>query len=425
MKPHILVSIFPLLAGLFFSLPSLAGPSAAEVSCACPEKKCAPCEEDVGTDFFTEKCGPGLQKVKSCQRRDCQPVHDVASCRANLPVSETASTTDVVSRARTAPAVVAAPVAKPNAGPVDVVLAVGHVSVQKSNSENPTEEGLRTGMKISVGDRVVTGDDGRVRLRFEELSEVFVSPNSNIVVSLASIEKRERQSAKRTILLDLVKGRVRSRVQGRYGPADRESTFQIRTPAAVAGVRGTDFTVSFEQTDKKWHTDVRTLSGAVRLNGRSTDLSADVTAGTFAAYVVPAPPIGASAVEIEAALARGFMSPVFRMSDQDLRDLDLQMSFPPDQVSTSGPDGTRTPASDVSLCQAPRGNFNQCAWSCEGNPKGSKVCRTDLPKVSCVRRLCRASGTWAEATRLPASEGRSCHGAVGSEPQVGDCGGYW
>jgi len=394
----------------------------AEVSCACPVAKCAPCEEDVGNDFFTEKCGPGLSKVKSCQRRDCQPVQDVAICRAKLQSSlaPKASAPAPSANVRTVSSETA------TGGTVEVVLAVGKVSFRSSNSPASETTPLRTGMKVSVGDRILTGDDGRARLRFQELSEIFVSPGSDITVSSASIEKRERQGAKRVILLDLVKGRVRSRVQGRYGTADadRESTFQIRTPAAVAGVRGTDFTVSFEQNDQKWITDVRTLSGAVHLDGRASDLETDVPAGTFAAYIVPAPPAGASLFEIEAALARGFMTPVFRMSDEDKAELDRQMSFPPDAVSSNNSNG-RSPASEESLCVSPRGGFNQCAWTCEGNPKGSKVCRTDLPKVSCVRRLCRASGTWAEATRLPASEGRACHGATGSEPHVGDCGGYW
>ncbi|HRO68238.1 MAG TPA: hypothetical protein PL182_11785, partial [Pseudobdellovibrionaceae bacterium] len=58
------------------------------------------------------------------------------------------------------------------------------------------------------------------------------------------------------------------------------------------------------------------------------------------------------------------------------------------------------------ICKAPSGRFNECAWVCENNPKGSKHCQTDREKVTCYRVRCNANGVWADRLNLPADEGR-------------------
>lgn len=408
------------MCAFFFGTESARAEAAAsEVSCVCPENACGACEEETGVDFYTEKCGPALSKVKSCKRRQCRKVQDHEMCMAKL--NRSTANRSVASTSG------------PEPRSADVILAVGHAQVVRTGKEHAqTKEDLAKGMKVYAGDRILTAEDGRVRIRFPELSEIFVSPQSDIVVAEALIEKRNGP-AKRTILLDLVKGRVRSRVQGRYN--DGESRFEVKTPAAVAGVRGTDFTVSFEG-GAEWKTEVRTTTGEVSLDGLGAGANGrkheSVFGGYYAAYVVTAPPPGASPFEVEAALARGFMSPPFKMSEEDLKRLDIDMSeasitdtdfrnAPNTAKNGSGKDrgvaSTETP-----LCRAPAATFNQCSWTCEGNPKGASTCRSDLASVRCVRRLCRASGEWAEPTVLPAKQGVNCEA---SKPVVGDCGGYW
>lgn len=48
------------------------------------------------------------------------------------------------------------------------------------------------------------------------------------------------------------------------------------------------------------------------------------------------------------------------------------------------------------VCRQPAGRFNDCAFTCENNPKGRKVCDLENPKVRCVRRRCLASGQWGD-----------------------------
>ncbi len=431
---------------------------AAEVSCQCLQSTCGDCEIEDGVDFYSEKCGPNLSKTKSCKRPQCRPVENQKACLSKLghaPVESQAEATESKLSSQQDPkvsveATADSPIRKiastnssgeiPNRS-AQVVLAGGRAFLIRSTGSKPAglngdRQPIEKGSLIQINDRIVTEADGRVRLRFPELSEIFISPGSSVVIEEAFLEKRSGPS-KRTIMLDLHRGKVRSRVQGRYD--DGESKFQVKTRAAVAGVRGTDFVISFEPGKKDWKTEVKTLSGNVCLGsdsecgrpaaaapcGESGEKSAVICAGMYAAYVAPAPPEDASQVEIDAAMERGFMTPLFRMSEEDVRTLDRETDIRYDSVGAdvnSGDQQVRSVSADQTTCRSPAGSFNQCAWTCEGNPKGQKNCRTDLPGVQCVRRLCRASGQWAEPTVLPARQNASCNG---DSSVVKDCGGYW
>lgn len=399
---------------LIFVLALILVPAAfaelTEVSCECPAQSCGACETESGVTFYSEKCGPGNSRVRSCKRPTCVAVPEQKICLVKAQQALADSTREPAS------------VRGERAG--EVVLAVGKASFRRAEEQG--EKPLTTGMQLLRGDEIITGADGRVRVRFPELSEIFVNPNTNLRIDEATGTASE---AKRRVLMQLMKGKVRSRVQSRYNSS--ESRFEVRTKSAVAGVRGTDFVTSFEPGPTQWTTEVRTLSGEVSLKGvHPSSNEAKVTAMTFAAYIVPAPSQGATADEIDEALSRGYTSPVLKMGEEDRRELDLGTIVPLE--ATLAPAGgvavaARLPSGDSgaeakSLCQQPRGDFNKCAWSCEGNPKGEKTCRTDLKGVACIRRLCRANGQWAEPTALPPLHGTKCEP---DKPVVTDCGSYW
>ncbi len=69
---------------------------------------------------------------------------------------------------------------------------------------------------------------------------------------------------------------------------------------------------------------------------------------------------------------------------------------------------------DVEICDRPKGFFNQCAWTCVGNPSGEKNCRVELPQVSCVRTRCNANGKWADEKKLPLNEAKGMCPATGA-----------
>lgn len=113
-----------------------------------------------------------------------------------------------------------------------------------------------------------------------------------------------------------------------------------------------------------------------------------------------------------------FLSPIFAMSEQRRKKLGL-ITVKKTMAALKDWPANRSPASsEESLCRKPVGQFQQCAWSCEGNPKGAKGCQAQKAAVHCVRRTCNAAGQWGQATPF-ASAYRDLCPAKGT--RVGDC----
>jgi hypothetical protein len=93
---------------------------------------------------------------------------------------------------------------------------------------------LRPGEPIRTGDRVLTGADGRVELRFGDGAVVVVQPKSDFLVEEFRYDQQEERSFFR-----LAKGAVRT-VTGAIGKR-RHEDFRLSTPTATIGIRGTDF----------------------------------------------------------------------------------------------------------------------------------------------------------------------------------------
>lgn len=92
---------------------------------------------------------------------------------------------------------------------------------------------LQPGSTILVGDRVETGADSRLRLRMND-GAVMTLGSSSVV----TIETYDEDEAAGKALLDVIQGvfLAASGAIARLGP----ESFQIRTPVAVLGVRGTE-----------------------------------------------------------------------------------------------------------------------------------------------------------------------------------------
>lgn len=112
---------------------------------------------------------------------------------------------------------------------------------------------LHVGDSLEEGGRIETGEDGAVEVSFADGSSFSLKPNS--VFSLV----RSREKGDELVLHDLFlrAGRVVSRIRKATG---REQRYNIRTPAAVAGARGTEFRVS---VDAEETTRSEVLAGTV------------------------------------------------------------------------------------------------------------------------------------------------------------------
>ena len=113
---------------------------------------------------------------------------------------------------------------------VEVLHTHGTVALQRPGA--PIEP-LASGVSLAMGDVVRTGPQSSAALRFADGTRVLLRPDS-----VLRIERSVRQgrSASVTTQLRLEEGSVDSRV-----PKQPQPHFEIRTPVANLGVRGTEF----------------------------------------------------------------------------------------------------------------------------------------------------------------------------------------
>jgi hypothetical protein len=111
----------------------------------------------------------------------------------------------------------------------------GEVVVERRGSEFDAE----FGMAVTSGDAVRTGEDGVAIVRLNDRSQVKLRENTRIRIDSVSQEA--------AVTLDT--GGLFARVARQtVGAARIISGFEVRTPTAVAGVRGTEFFVAYGRT---------------------------------------------------------------------------------------------------------------------------------------------------------------------------------
>ncbi|MGB0955202.1 MAG: FecR family protein [Panacagrimonas sp.] len=94
------------------------------------------------------------------------------------------------------------------------------------------------GMGLVVGDRVVTGKDGRAGLSFADNSRISLAPRSQITVSDFAFDATTHEGRFET---RLQRGKM-AVVSGKLAKQHRDA-MKVRTPRSVLAVRGTEFVV--------------------------------------------------------------------------------------------------------------------------------------------------------------------------------------
>jgi hypothetical protein len=140
------------------------------------------------------------------------------------------------------------------------------------------------GAAIQRGDELRTGQPGRMRIVFQDDSVITIGDDSRLVVDEQVFNPDQ---GKARSVLGLLQGKVSALVSEYYHHPG--AVYQIKTATAVAGVRGTEFVVTYDPTDDR--TDVAGLSGTVEVlsafdrSGRGVFVTAQeitsVTRGRF------------------------------------------------------------------------------------------------------------------------------------------------
>lgn len=131
----------------------------------------------------------------------------------------------------------AAPLAAAQSLPADaaeVIGASGQTTLVRGGSfQSP----VRRDVPLRTGDRIRTGTDGVVQLRFTDGALMSIQPGSDFRIDAYAFDSSTQRG-----FFGLLQGTVRA-VSGRIGKRDRDD-WRLRTPTATLGIRGTEFTVT-------------------------------------------------------------------------------------------------------------------------------------------------------------------------------------
>lgn len=128
--------------------------------------------------------------------------------------------------------------------------------IKVTSAKSGKTDNAKVGFKVYSGDAIASGADSRAKIIMSDKNVINVSPDSKVTIA-----KYENNPSKdtRNVELKVDYGKVRASVEQNYD--GEKNKFNIRTPTAVAGVRGTDFIAGFNPQSRK--TSIVTFSGVV------------------------------------------------------------------------------------------------------------------------------------------------------------------
>ena len=137
-------------------------------------------------------------------------------------------------------AVVALPALAAEAGRVKV--SKGEVQIERDGKRLPAP----VGATIQARDTVKTGPDGSVGITFQDNSRLSAGPNSELVIERfvfdSTTHKGEFDTALKKGTLAVVSGEI---------VKQSPEAMRVKTPAAIMGVRGTEFVVKVDESATK------------------------------------------------------------------------------------------------------------------------------------------------------------------------------
>lgn len=159
-------------------------------------------------------------------------------------------------------------------------VEVHHVKEGEEKSKNPIRQSKKVKprqakrkMKLECSDIIVTRKRSRVKIALVR-SVITIGPNSRMRLDKYSPKPREPK------VVDLVYGQVRAFFRNdkkEKADKDAEANFKVQTKAAVMGVRGTDFFVSYDPNTAK--AEQATLEGVVEVKQKITEQKVLVKSG--------------------------------------------------------------------------------------------------------------------------------------------------
>ena len=133
-------------------------------------------------------------------------------------------------------------------------------------------QGASIGLPVFVGDRLRTGANGRGKVVFQDDSVLDLAPNTELAVEKQLFDPPTQHFQS---LLRLAKGKIRAWVSDYYH--EPHARYEVETPTAVIGVRGTEFIVLYDVATEL--TEVVGVDGQVDVSGKLAVIGAAVQVG--------------------------------------------------------------------------------------------------------------------------------------------------
>lgn len=122
-------------------------------------------------------------------------------------------------------------------------------------SKSGSQKMARIGLRVFPQDKIKTAANSRAKIVMTDSNIINVSPDTEVALSKYEFDKK---TDKKNVLINVIYGKIRSKVSQKY---EGENKFQVKTPSAVAGVRGTDFLTSYDSSSRR--SEVITFEGRV------------------------------------------------------------------------------------------------------------------------------------------------------------------
>lgn len=342
--------------------------------------------------------------MRSCTRPRCVPDAS-AQCQAGRNPT---SVTEV------APPVVAAtelvPVSETEA--IGVVQDVrGQVRVVRTNGGHvETSRPVIQDMQLQRQDRLETEDRSSVRITLRDHSVLTLGPRSKMELTHLGQQDPQDRHSKEPSTVSLLMGKLRAYVKPR--PASETDVFRVRTPAAVAGVRGTEF-VTLIPPDNSQKTEVFTLSGLVALKAPGGDehlVSKGIKMSVQNSGTGPN--------------TMSFFSMPQSLRPDELSELGTWSAAGAPSTSSSKAVTHPAPERRVAsverkravVCSLPAADVGECSIRCSGKGKGS--CGEGASR--CEIRRCGAQGQWVDERFLPTHFNSTCP-KLGESARLAPC----
>lgn len=133
-----------------------------------------------------------------------------------------------------------------------VAAARGQAEIGRSGAFSPAA----VGAVVQLGDVLRTGADSQLRVVFRDDSVIDLTQNASLTVDT---QVYDPGSSRFSTLLRLAAGKARAIVSKAYGASG--ASYEIQTPTAVAGVRGTEFLIEYDASRDA--TDVVGIDGRI------------------------------------------------------------------------------------------------------------------------------------------------------------------